>query len=124
MRYGVGHRTCNISTCLLRAKWIGMRKVMILAKSVDCQQRKERDCSKRDEASSLFSSRDCWVWHRGWPRMRRKERPHLLGHSARSSDKDQTVVQETIKQRLGVYHQSRDQRSHCQTLLRERNYDG
>ena len=101
-----------------------MRKVMILAKSVYSQQRGERDCSKRDEASSLFSSRDCWVWRRGWPRMRRKERPHLLGHSARSSDKDQTVVQETIKQRLGVYHQSRDQRSHCQTLLRERNYDG
>ena len=101
-----------------------MIMAMVLSKSVDSQQRGERDCSKRDEASSLFSSRDCWVWRRGWPRMRRKERPHLLGHSARSSDKDQTAVQGTIKQRLGVDHHSRDQRSHCQTLLRERNYDG
>ena len=67
---------------------MGTIVVMELVESVDFQQARERDCSKRDEASSLFSSRDCWVWRRGWPRMRRNERSHLLGHSARSSDKN------------------------------------
>ena len=96
---------------------------MVVIQYTELQQRWERDCSIHDEAFSLFSSHGCWVWHHDLPRVRGNERIHLLGHSARSSDKNQAVVQKPIEERLGVHHHCRDQRLHSQTLLWERSYD-